>query len=96
MSKCVDLLEEARESPKNFDFDDLCYLAECWGFEFQRQNGSHHLYKQEEFPYPDTQVTRKKFGRMNFQERGGQAKPYQVRQLLDAIDYYLDNFPDQV
>jgi hypothetical protein len=33
---------------------------------------------------------------MNFQEEGGQAKPYQVRQLLEAIDYYRENYPDLV
>ena len=26
----------------------------------------------------------------NFQEVGGQAKPYQVRQLLNAIDYVIE------
>jgi len=92
----ADLERKARNSPENLDFGELCNLAERWGFVLQRQRGSHKLYKQEDFPYPDTQRLRKKYGRMNFQERGGQAKPYQVRQLLEAIDYYRENHPDLV
>jgi hypothetical protein len=96
MTDCADLEEEARRAPHNFDFGDLEALAECWGFEFQRQKGSHRIWKQTEFPYPDTHRERKEYGRMNFQERSGQAVAYQVQQLLDAIEYYRENHPDLV
>jgi hypothetical protein len=93
---CAELEKQAREAPHNIPFGNLTRLAECWGFEKQRQKSSHHLYKQEEFPYPSTQRGRKEYGRMNFQNRNGQAKAYQVRQLLDAIDHYRSNFPGKV
>ena len=96
MADPAKLEEEARNSPHNFDFGDLITLAEAWGFEFQRQKGSHRIYKQEEFPYPETRRKRKWYGRMNFQPSGGQAKPSQVDDLLEAIDYYRDNHPELV
>lgn len=94
MSKdCNDLLEEAKNSPKNFAFKDLCALAECWGYEFSRQKSSHCIYVHKEFPNPP-----EKYQIMNFQPKKnkGQAKPYQVRQLLKAIDYFRGEHPDLV
>lgn len=73
MAKCKKLLEKAQRSPENFGFEELCALAECYGFVFRRQSGSHRLYK-----HPSG------IG-MNFQDRGG-AKSYQVQQLLKAIE----------
>lgn len=79
MSKCEKLLEKARSSPNNLRFEDLLRLAECYGWVFERQSGSHVVYVNESLA-----------GRvgfmMNFQDRKGQAKPPQVRQLLDAIE----------
>lgn len=94
MADCEKLEKQARHSAANVDFDDLLALARCWGFEFQRQKGSHVLFKQVRFPQPSRQEMRKRFGMMNFQEEGGQAKPYQVRQLLKAIDYYRNKHLD--
>lgn len=73
MAKCKRLLEKAQRSPQNFGFEELCGLAECYGFVFRRQSGSHRLYK-----HPSGMS-------MNFQDRGG-AKAYQVQQLLKAIE----------
>lgn len=75
MSDCEELLEKARNSPNSLRFTELCQLAECFGWEFARQKGSHALYKRR----GSTQL-------MNFQNDKGKAKDYQVRQLVDAID----------
>ncbi len=78
MPNCDKLLENARNSPANVRFTDLCHLAECYGFEYARAEGSHRMYKRPGWPKT-----------MNFQDKGGKAKAYQVRQLLDAIDVIL-------
>jgi len=75
MASCEKLLHRARTSPAGLRFEELCQLAECHGFIFARQNGSHRMYKRAGYP----QV-------MNFQDDGGKAKGYQVKQLLIAID----------
>jgi len=69
------LLLLARSSSGSIRYSDLCRLAEAFGFEFQRQKGSHRIYTHE-----DTRQI------MNFQNERGKAKAYQVRQLLDCID----------
>lgn len=60
-------------------------------YEFKRQRGSHQIYKQEEFPGMPRDLAM-----MNFQSAGGQAKHYQVEQLLRAIEYIRENYPDLV
>jgi len=73
---CMKRLQEARGNIQSLRFANLCALAECFGWTFVRQNGSHSPYKRA----GSTLL-------MNFQEdRNGRAKPYQVRQLLAAID----------
>jgi hypothetical protein len=73
---CKKRLEEARANIASLRFGNLCALAECFGWVFIRQSGSHRMYKRT-----GSTIL------MNFQEdRNGRAKPYQVRQLLAAID----------
>ncbi len=80
MAKCDKLLEKARNSPHNFRFEDLCKLAECYGWISTRHlRSSHQIYFNPDFPNHDGAT-------MNFQDRSGKAKPSQIRQLLDAID----------
>jgi hypothetical protein len=77
-SRCTKLLQRARNSAKSLRFDEACYLADCFGFVVIRQNGtSHKIYSREgHIGLP-----------LNFQrDKNGAAKPYQVRQLLEAID----------
>lgn len=83
MTKCDKLLEKAKNSANNFSFSDICYLAECHGFIFQRQRGSHKIYE-----HPELQLSQN--GIMNFQNFRGNAKPYEVRQLLRAITILSD------
>lgn len=75
MGKKEKLLESAKNSAKNYKFNDLIKLAEYHGFVLKRQKGSHVVMN-----HPDKSIF------MNFQERNGEAKPYQVKQLLDAIE----------
>jgi len=75
MARCAKLLDKAINSPKNLRFEDLCALAKCYGWVFQRQFGSHHIY-----------MHLRTGSLMNFQPRNGKAKPTQVKQLLDAIE----------
>jgi len=56
-------------------FSEVCQLAECYGFEFARQKGSHRMYKKPG-----------RTGLMNFQDDRGKAKEYQVKQLLAVIE----------
>jgi hypothetical protein len=83
MSKCDKLLEKAKNSPNNFSFAEICQLAECYSFEFQRQSGSHLIYE-----HPTLTIEQNRL--MNFQDFKGKAKPYQVKQLLKAISYLTD------
>lgn len=79
MNKCQKLLQKARRSPSSLRFDELCRLAECYGWVFVRQNGSHRLYE-------NVRLTPEEGRFMNFQSDNGKAKPYQVKQLLNAIE----------
>jgi hypothetical protein len=82
MASCAKLLEAARNNPAGLRFAELCKLAECHGWRFSRQRGSHRSYVRDGTPRP-----------LTFQDYRGAAKAYQVRQLLDAIDV-LGESPD--
>ena len=61
----------------NVRFGDFTDLAEGFGFTIARQNGSHHIYS-----HPAVREL------VNLQEVGGEAKPYQIRQVLRLIERY--------
>ncbi|MDE2292474.1 MAG: type II toxin-antitoxin system HicA family toxin [Elusimicrobia bacterium] len=65
------LARSARANPAGVRFKDLCRLAEAYGFSLLRQKGSHRIYAHDGLR-----------AIMNFQNDGGMAKAYQVRQLL--------------
>ena len=71
MSKKQKLLEQVMNSQKNVRFDDLVLLATYFGFALERVTGSHHLMRHQTLSL-----------KLNVQSVKGQAKPYQVRQLL--------------
>jgi len=76
MPRCDDLLAKAKNNPKGLRFSELCDLAICLGWIYVRQNDSHRIYKK-----PGV------IGLMDFQEaKNGQAKAYQVRQLLAGLE----------
>ena len=71
-----ELLRRAHANPASLRFSEACQLAEGAGFTLARQRGSHRVYKR-----------RGLLRLLNLQpDRTGMAKPYQVRQVLLAID----------
>ena len=74
MSRCTKLEAAARNNPAGLTFSEACRLAECIGYTLVRINGSHHIYKR-----PNSRD-------INLQNRKGQAKEFQVKQILDIID----------
>ncbi|MCG6941686.1 MAG: toxin HicA [Thiohalocapsa sp.] len=73
------MLRKAGENPANLRFAELRKRCEHFFWE-PRQASSHLIFKT---PWPADP-------RCQFQDRQGKAKPYQVRQILAAIDK-LDN-----
>jgi predicted RNA binding protein YcfA (HicA-like mRNA interferase family) len=71
------LLKKAIASPNNLRFDEFVKLIEAFGYEFDRMEGSHQLFRHAE-------LTQK----MNIQDEKGKAKPYQVRQFLKLVEKY--------
>ena len=60
---------------KNLRFSELCKAAEAFGFSPKGQTGSHVKYGRTGI-----------IELLDFQEVRRKAKPYQVNQLLNAID----------
>lgn len=72
------ILAQARNNPKDVRFSDLQRLVEALGYRFDRQNGSHRVYRHPAVPRV-----------LNLQSiKGGKAKEYQVKELLRAIDMH--------
>ena len=71
------ILERILAGSRNIRFEDACRLAQAFGFELDRTRGSHHIFQH-----------RSRTGlRLNFQpDKSGQMKPYQIRQLMDAVE----------
>jgi predicted RNA binding protein YcfA (HicA-like mRNA interferase family) len=64
-------------SDANFAFDDLCFLVGRLGFD-ERIKGSHHIFTK-----PGIEEI------INLQPKsGGQAKPYQVKQVREIVLRY--------
>ncbi len=68
------LLAKARNTPGSLSFNELCHLAEGFGFVQVRQKGSHVAFQRKGLSRP-----------MIFQNRRGSAVAYQVKQLLGAL-----------
>jgi len=77
MSKHAKLLETALNNPQNLRFGEAIKLAEAFGFRLARVRGSHHILKRPGIPEL-----------LNFQNVGGKAKPYQIRQLIEIVESY--------
>ncbi len=75
MEKLPELIRQMRDNPQNVRFSDLCRVCEAY-FGAPRASGSHNVYKT---PWPGDP-------RVNIQDDNGKAKPYQVRQVLKAIE----------
>ena len=69
------LLEKLLSGTKNVRFSEAVAIAEAFGFQLDRVNGSHHIFVHEGIPEL-----------LNLQNVKGKAKPYQVKQLLQLIE----------
>ena len=76
MASVEKLLTAMRANPQNVRYADLHKVCEHFFGEAQRSGGSHAVFKT---PWPGDP-------RVNIQNSNGQAKAYQVRQVLAAID----------
>ena len=76
MASVEKILSKMQEEPKNIRFADLKKVCEAY-FGQQRQSGTSHLIYKTLWPVDP---------RLNIQNASGQAKAYQVRQVLQAID----------
>jgi hypothetical protein len=76
MATVHQLLEQMRREPANVRYADLKKVCELL-FGAPRQSGSSHaIFKT---PWPGNP-------RVNIQNAKGKAKPYQVRQVLQAVE----------
>ena len=64
------------QSDANISFDDLCKLLQSIGF-VMRIRGSHHVFRKAGIEE-----------KINLQQEGSKAKPYQVRQVRYVILKY--------
>ncbi len=67
----------ARGDLRNVRFSELCRLVKALGFEQRRISGSHYIFAHPAF----REI-------LTLQQVHGQAKPYQVRQLLRLVERY--------
>ena len=83
MPQIANILSQIRRNPTDVRFLDLCKVCEHYFGEARQSKGSHRIYKTPWQGDP----------RVNIQNRQGFAKPYQVKQVLNAIQR-LENTDD--
>lgn len=71
------LVRLASGAVTNVEFSDALRLVEALGFEELRIAGSHHVFARPGIAE-----------QLNLQDRRGQAKPYQLRQLMTLVQRY--------
>ena len=62
---------------QNTKFSEVKLLLETYGFKLARVSGSHHIYVHDDV----AEI-------INVQKVGNEAKPYQIRQILQVIEKY--------
>ena len=76
MKRIQNILAAARDNPANVKYSELCRLCDHY-FGKPRQKGTRHrVYKM---PWPGDP-------RVNIQKKGNKAKPYQVKQVINAVN----------
>jgi hypothetical protein len=76
MADIEGILNQMKRSPKGIRFNDLSKVCEHFFGEPRQSGSSHKVFKTPWQGDP----------RVNIQNSKGKAKPYQVRQVLQAID----------
>ena len=76
MTNVAGILKAIRNNPKGVRFADLAKVCDAYFGEPRQRGTSHRVYRT---PWPGDP-------RVNIQNDKGMAKPYQVRQVLKAIE----------
>jgi hypothetical protein len=76
MSRIDKILAQMDASPDNVRFSDFCKVCEHYFGDPRQNSTSHRIYTM---PWPGDP-------RVNIQDFKGKCKPYQVRQVLKAIE----------
>jgi len=76
MAKIDDLLAQMKENSRDVRFSDLCRVCDSFFGEPRQSGSSHRIYKTPWQGDP----------RINIQNHKGKTKPYQVKQVLLAIE----------
>ena len=77
MTKHDKLLQSIFNVTASIRFEDACRIAELIGFSRKGGQGSHAVYGRDD-----------EIKLLNFQNRNGTIKPYQLRQLQDMVKKY--------
>jgi hypothetical protein len=77
MTRPKKTFEKILNGTKSIRFEDFIGLAEAFGFELDRIQGSHHIFSHPSVPWP-----------LNIQNRKNEAKPYQIKQFMDMIEEF--------
>ncbi len=75
MATLNDILKTMKRNPKGVRFNDLCKVCDHYFGEARQSGSSHRVYKMPWQGDP----------RVNIQNSKGKAKPYQIKQVLQAI-----------
>lgn len=80
MDKLDKTIKDLEESPKNVRFSELKKICDRYFGQPRNKSTSHHVY----------QMPWKGDPRINIQKsKGGKAKPYQVKQVIKALEKLL-------
>jgi len=77
MGRLKKLFDKINNNPKDVRFNDMCKLAEAFGFTHKGGKGSHEVYSRKGIEEI-----------VNFQNVKGKVKPYQAKQFLKIIREY--------
>ena len=75
MSSKLKRLEKIKRNPKGVKFREIVSLLKAFGVVLERVSGSHYIFTHPAWD-----------GILNIQNQGGEAKPYQIRQAIKAIE----------
>ena len=76
MATIESILQKMKQNPKNISFNNLCKVCDFYFGNARQSGSSHRVYKMPWQGDP----------RVNVQNSKGKAKPYQVRQVLQAVE----------
>ena len=74
--KITSLIDQMKQNPKDVKFKDLCKVCDHYFGKPRQESSSHRVYKTPWYGDP----------RVNNQNDKGNAKAYQVRQVLKALE----------